>query len=108
MAKFRRYCDFRYTCSKPSASRNLKSTFPHVPETRSESFDLVYAGSDGKEHRPYMIHRALLGSWERFFGLLIEHYAGAFPLWLSPVQVKVIPVADRHLDYARKLEKELG
>ena len=53
-----------------------------------------------------MIHRALLGAWERFFGLLIEHYAGAFPVWLAPVQVKIIPVADRHLDYARKLEGE--
>ena len=72
-----------------------------------ERFDMVYVGADGKEHRPYMIHRALLGSWERFFGLLIEHYAGAFPLWLSPVQVKIIPVADRHLDHARKLEKEM-
>jgi threonyl-tRNA synthetase len=71
-----------------------------------ERFDLVYIGADGGEHRPYMIHRALLGSWERFFGLLIEHYAGAFPLWLAPVQVKIIPVADRHLDYARKLEAE--
>jgi threonyl-tRNA synthetase len=71
-----------------------------------ERFDMVYIGADGQEHRPYMIHRALLGAWERFFGLLIEHYAGAFPVWLSPVQVKIIPVADRHLDYARKLENE--
>jgi threonyl-tRNA synthetase len=71
-----------------------------------ERFDLTYIGDDGKEHRPYMIHRALLGAWERFFGLLIEHYAGAFPVWLAPVQVKIIPVADRHLDYAGKLEAE--
>jgi len=62
---------------------------------------------DGREHRPYMIHRALLGAWERFFGLLIEHYVGAFPVWLAPLQVMVIPVADRHLEYARKLEAEL-
>jgi threonyl-tRNA synthetase len=75
--------------------------------TLPERFDLVYVGADGQEHRPYMIHRALLGAWERFFGLLIEHYGGAFPTWLSPVQVKIIPVADRHLDYARRLEKEL-
>ncbi len=68
-----------------------------------ERFDLVYVGADGKEHRPYMIHRALLGAWERFFGLLIEHYAGAFPVWLSPVQVKIIPVADRHLEHAGKI-----
>ncbi|MBI4268122.1 MAG: threonine--tRNA ligase [Chloroflexi bacterium] len=73
-----------------------------------ERFEMVYTGSDGKEHRPYMIHRALLGAWERFFGLLIEHYGGAFPLWLSPVQVMIIPVADRHLDYARKLEAQLN
>lgn len=72
-----------------------------------ERFDMVYIGADGQEHRPYMIHRALLGAWERFFGLLIEHYAGAFPAWLAPVQVKVIPVADRHLDHTRKLEKEM-
>jgi threonyl-tRNA synthetase len=72
-----------------------------------ERFDMVYTGKDGQEHRPYMIHRALLGAWERFFGLLIEHYGGAFPLWLAPVQAMVIPVADRHLDYARKLEAEL-
>jgi threonyl-tRNA synthetase len=71
-----------------------------------ERFDLVYIGADGQEHRPYMIHRALFGSWERFFGLLIEHYAGAFPTWLAPVQVKIIPVADRHLEHARKLESE--
>jgi len=72
-----------------------------------ERFDLVYTGADGKEHRPYMIHRALLGAWCRFFGLIIEHYAGAFPVWLAPVQAKLIPVADRHLEYARKVEAEL-
>jgi len=72
-----------------------------------ERFDMVYTGADGREHRPYMIHRALLGAWERFFGLLIEHYGGAFPVWLAPLQVMVIPVADRHLEYARKLEAEL-
>jgi threonyl-tRNA synthetase len=72
-----------------------------------ERFDLVYVGADGKEHRPYMIHRALLGTWERFFGLLIEHYGGAFPLWLAPVQVKIIPVADRHLEHARAILAEM-
>lgn len=72
-----------------------------------ERFDLVYTGADGKEHRPYMIHRALLGAWERFFGLLIEYYAGAFPVWLAPVQVVVIPVADRHLEYANKVATQL-
>jgi threonyl-tRNA synthetase len=72
-----------------------------------ERFDMVYIGADGQEHRPYMIHRALFGSWERFFGLLIEHYAGAFPAWLSPVQVALIPISDSHVEYARKLEAEL-
>ena len=72
-----------------------------------ERFNMTYMGADGKEHQPYMIHRALFGSWERFFGLLIEHYAGAFPVWLSPVQVAVIPISDQHLDYARKIETEL-
>jgi threonyl-tRNA synthetase len=72
-----------------------------------ERFDLVYIGEDGQPHRPYMVHRALLGSLERFFGILIEHYAGAFPVWLSPVQAVVIPIADRHMDYARKVQKQL-
>ncbi len=72
-----------------------------------ERFDLTYIGEDGQPHRPYMIHRALLGSLERFFGVLIEHYAGAFPVWLSPIQAALIPIADRHLDYARKVEAEL-
>ncbi|MBN1180309.1 MAG: threonine--tRNA ligase [Anaerolineae bacterium] len=68
-----------------------------------ERFDMTFVGEDGKEHRPYMVHRALLGSIERFFGVLVEHYAGAFPVWLSPVQAVLIPIADRHLDYARDL-----
>ena len=72
-----------------------------------ERFDLTYIGEDGQPHRPYMIHRALLGSMERFFGVLIEHYAGAFPVWLSPVQAVLIPIADRHLDYARQVADEL-
>ncbi len=73
----------------------------------SERFNLSYIGEDGEEHRPYMIHRALLGSMERFFGVLIEHYGGAFPLWLSPVQAKIIPIADRHLPFADKLYARL-
>ena len=72
-----------------------------------ERFDLSYIGEDGQPHRPYMVHRALLGSMERFFGVLIEHYAGAFPVWLNPIQVAIIPIADRHLDYAGKVLKEL-
>jgi threonyl-tRNA synthetase len=72
-----------------------------------ERFDMTYVSEDGREHRPYMVHRALLGSIERFFGCLIEHYAGAFPVWLAPVQAIVIPISDRHLDYALKVGAEL-
>jgi threonyl-tRNA synthetase len=73
----------------------------------SERFDLTYIGEDGQPHKPYMIHRALLGSMERFLGVLIEHYAGAFPVWLSPTQATIIPIADRHLDYAFEVLKKL-
>ncbi len=72
-----------------------------------ERFDLTYVGEDGREHRPYMIHRALLGSMERFFGVLIEHYGGAFPVWLMPVQVRVIPITDRHNAYAQDVVTRL-
>lgn len=72
-----------------------------------ERFGLTYIGEDGGEHQPYMLHRALLGSMERFMGILIEHYAGAFPTWLSPVQTVVIPIADRHFEYARKVGDRL-
>ncbi len=72
-----------------------------------DRFDLKYIGADGQEHRPYMIHRALLGSMERFFGILIEHYGGAFPVWLAPVQAIVIPIADRHNDYAYNVRDRL-
>lgn len=86
--------------------REWQATTIQFDFTLPERFDMTYVGADGQEHRPYMIHRALFGSWERFFGLLIEHYAGAFPTWLAPVQVKIIPISDRHLEYARQLEKE--
>jgi threonyl-tRNA synthetase len=66
-----------------------------------ERFDLTFIAEDGKQHRPYMIHRALLGSMERFMGVLVEHYAGAFPLWLAPTQAVLIPITDRNLDYVR-------
>ena len=68
-----------------------------------ERFDMTYTGSDGEKHRPFMIHRALLGSLERFFGILIEHHAGAFPLWLSPTQVTFIPITDRHAEACREM-----
>ena len=72
-----------------------------------ERFNLTYIGDDGKEHQPYMVHRALLGSIERFFGILIEHYAGAFPLWLAPEQVRILPISDKALAYARRVQAEL-
>ena len=73
-----------------------------------ERFGLAYTGADNAEHRPVMIHRALMGSFERFIGILIEHYAGEFPLWLAPVQARVLPLADRHVDYAREVAAALG
>jgi threonyl-tRNA synthetase len=73
-----------------------------------ERFDLTYTGADNSDHRPVMIHRALMGSFERFIGILIEHYAGEFPLWLAPVQARVLPLADRHADYAREVAAALG
>lgn len=72
-----------------------------------ERFDLEYTGSDGQKHRPVMIHRAPFGSMERFVGILIEHFNGAFPLWLSPVQATLVPITDRHVDYALKVAAEL-
>ena len=72
-----------------------------------ERFDLQYTGEDGQKHRPVMVHRALFGSVERFFGVLIEHYAGAFPFWLAPVQITVLPITDRINDYAESVVKEL-
>ncbi len=72
-----------------------------------EKFDLTYIGEDGERHRPVMLHRTILGSIERFFGILIEHFAGAFPVWLSPVQVAVLPVAERHVPYAREVAQFL-
>jgi threonyl-tRNA synthetase len=73
-----------------------------------ERFDLTYVGEDNRPHRPYMVHRALYGSIERFFALLIEHHAGALPVWLAPTQAVVIPVAERNLDYAREVSGELA
>jgi len=70
-------------------------------------FKLEYVGEDGARHQPLMVHRALLGSVERFFGILIEHYAGAFPLWLAPVQVEICPVSERVQDYARHIHETL-
>jgi threonyl-tRNA synthetase len=78
-----------------------------VDYTLPERFDLEYIGPDGQPHRPVMIHRAPFGSLERLIGILIEHYAGAFPLWLAPVQVIVLPIADRHVPYAQQIRQRL-
>ncbi len=76
-------------------------TLPH-------RFELEYVGEDGKKHQPLMVHRALYGSVERFFGILVEHYAGAFPVWLAPVQVVVLPITDRQIEHANKVKEELA
>jgi threonyl-tRNA synthetase len=72
-----------------------------------EKFDLTYIGEDGQKHRPVMIHRVVYGSIERFIGILIENYAGAFPVWLAPVQIKILPITDKHMDYAFALKKKM-
>jgi len=87
--------------------RKWQVTTIQLDYTLPERFDLTYMAEDGRFHRPVMIHRAILGSLERFFGILIEHYAGAFPTWLAPVQVMVIPVALRHHVFARELHQRL-
>jgi threonyl-tRNA synthetase len=90
-----------------SLGREWQNTTIQFDFNLPERFDLEYIGQDGLPHRPFLVHRALLGSWERFFGLLIEHYAGAFPVWLCPLQIQVVPVSDRHNDYGYKIEKEI-
>jgi len=72
-----------------------------------EKFDLTYVGEDGEKHRPVMLHRVVYGSIERFIGILIENYAGAFPTWLAPVQAKILPITDKHMDYAYELKKKM-
>ncbi len=96
---------------KDALQRSWQCTTIQLDFNLAERFDLNYVGEDGLLHRPYMIHRALLGSLERFFGILVEHYNGNFPLWLAPVQVVLIPIADRHNPYAEELRhrcKERG
>ncbi|MBU0683425.1 MAG: threonine--tRNA ligase, partial [Candidatus Omnitrophica bacterium] len=72
-----------------------------------ERFDLKYTDQDGKENRPIVLHRVILGSLERFIGALVEHYGGDFPLWLAPIQVKIVPISEDHVDYGGKIEKLL-
>ncbi len=92
---------------KDSLSRAWQCSTIQVDFHNPNRFGLEYIAEDGKAHQPVMVHRALLGSLERFFGVLIEHYAGAFPLWLAPVQALIVPVAERHHEHARKVADEL-
>ncbi|MDD4334362.1 MAG: threonine--tRNA ligase [Desulfotomaculaceae bacterium] len=92
---------------KDSIGRTWQCGTIQLDFTMPEKFDLVYVGEDGQKHRPVMIHRVVFGSIERFIGILTEHFAGAFPAWLAPVQARVIPITDRHVEYARKIEKSL-
>ncbi|HSB28518.1 MAG TPA: threonine--tRNA ligase, partial [Pyrinomonadaceae bacterium] len=87
--------------------RNWQLTTVQFDFNLPQRFQLEYIGEDNKPHQPIMIHRALFGSMERFFGVLIEHYAGAFPLWLAPVQVAVLPITDRINEYAEGVVREL-
>ena len=92
---------------KDALGRSWQCTTIQVDFNLPERFDMSYRGEDGKAHRPIMIHRALLGSLERFFGILIEHYAGAFPTWLAPVQAMIIPITLRQKEYADQLQQKL-
>jgi threonyl-tRNA synthetase len=89
---------------RDAIGRSWQCTTIQFDFTLPERFDISYIGEDGKPHRPYMVHRALLGSMERFFGILIEHYAGAFPFWLAPVQIMLMPISERHLGRVRQVE----
>ena len=92
---------------KDALGRSWQCSTIQIDFNNPERFDLSYVGEDGKQHEPIMIHRALLGSLERFFGILIEHYAGAFPTWLAPVQAKVLCITDRQRDYAESVAGQL-
>ena len=92
---------------KDSLGREWQLGTIQVDYNLPERFDLSYIGEDDKPHRPVMIHRAPFGSLERFMAILIEHFAGNFPLWLSPVQIKILPIADRHFAFAEKISKEM-
>ena len=88
---------------KDALGRSWQCTTVQFDFNLPQRFGITYIGEDGNEHQPYMVHRAIFGSLERFMGVLIEHYGGAFPVWLAPLQVKIIPIADRHFDYASKI-----
>ena len=92
---------------KDSLKRAWQCSTIQVDFNNPQQFDMSYRGSDGKEHKPIMIHRALMGSLERFFGILIEHYAGVFPVWLAPTQASVLTIAERHAEYATQVAERL-
>ncbi|MBI2028710.1 MAG: threonine--tRNA ligase [Candidatus Levybacteria bacterium] len=92
---------------KDSLGREWQLATVQLDFHQPEAFSLTYIDNDGKERRPVMIHRAIFGSFERFIAILTEHYQGAFPLWLSPIQVSVLPIADRHNEHAKKIAEEL-
>jgi threonyl-tRNA synthetase len=92
---------------RDSIGRSWQCSTIQVDFNEPQRFDISYIAQDGERHQPIMIHRALLGSLERFFGVLIEHYAGAFPLWLAPVQVNVIPITDNQHEYAQQVHEQL-
>ena len=92
---------------KDALNREWQTTTIQFDFNLPDRFDMTYVGADGDRHRPYMVHRALLGSLERFFGILIEHYAGAFPVWLVPEQARVLPLSDSFIPYAREVEGAL-
>ncbi|NTW50083.1 MAG: threonine--tRNA ligase, partial [Chlorobiales bacterium] len=92
---------------KDALGRKWQLGTVQVDYVMPERFNLSYVGSDGQPHRPVIIHRAPFGSMERFIGVLIENYAGDFPLWLAPVQVAVLPITDAYLDYAQKVHSQL-
>jgi len=92
---------------KDAIGREWQTTTIQFDFNEPERFDMTYVGEDGQRHRPFMVHRALFGSIERFFGILLEHYAGAFPLWLAPVQAEIIPITDRQHEMAKKICSEL-
>ncbi|MCK5357372.1 MAG: threonine--tRNA ligase, partial [Elusimicrobiales bacterium] len=92
---------------KDSIGREWQTTTIQFDFNLPERFNMEYKGADGNTHRPYMVHRALLGSLERFFGILIEHFAGNFPLWLSPVQVRVANITELEEDYAKEIYEKL-
>jgi len=91
---------------KDALGREWQMTTIQFDFNLPERFDMTYVGSDGDKHRPYMVHRALLGSIERFFGVLVEHYGGAMPIWLAPVQTIILPISDKHLDYAKEVNAQ--